>query len=238
MQRLKSIPLLFLVLAGLTACTEQNGPVKVTALYFMEQERGTESSRTRMLVTSDFLRIDDNADGNNFLLFNRRDGAIYTSTEATSRILVIKPKKVERAPPFPLNHRVERDKTELPPVAGKKVTHYRLLTNDQLCYELSAAEGLLPQALQAMREYREALAGEQARSLDWTPKEMLSPCGIANNIFVPVRHLVHGFPIQIQEMTGRSRALVDYKIDFEVDRKLFELPSSYSRMELDEMSGP
>jgi hypothetical protein len=237
MRRLNMFIIFLWLPIGLAACSDHAGPLKATLMVFMEQEPGTEASRTRMLVTRDFMRIADGADDNNFLLFKRKNGTIYTSTEATSRIMVIEPKKVDRPAPFPLEHRVDRDQTKLPPVGGKQVLRYRLFTNDQLCYDLAAAEGLLPDALKAMKEYRQALAGEQAQSLDWTPKEMLSPCSIANNIFLPVRHLMHGFPVKIQEMSGRTLALVDYKKDIEVDPKLFELLDSYSRLELDEMRG-
>ncbi len=224
-----------LVFTSTVSCTENTAQDMATAIYFVEQEKGTDPYKVRMIVTKKFLRVDDGIDDGDFLLYDRKDKTIYSTAGVNRRILVIKPKAVDVSSPIKLEHQVEKDKTKLPDVGGKKVVHYRLFTNKTLCYELTVAEGLLPEGLKALREYRETLAGEQAKSLAWTPQELQTPCGLANNIFSPARHLLHGFPIRISEMTGRTRNMVDYKTEFQADPALFELPASYTRMNIDDL---
>lgn len=231
-----------LAVCALAACTHVSGSPKATALYFMEEEEGTEAGRTRMLITSEYLRIDDGVDAGDFLLYRRADKTIYSVNTTDGLVLVIAYRKV--APPVAvLTHKVQRqDEKAIPDVAGRRVAHYRLLTNGQLCYDLYAAEGLLPDAVAALVEYRESLAGEQAAALAFTPKEMQSPCDLANNVYLPARHLAYGFPIRLTETTRnpvrtRTIELVDYKTGLAIDPALFRLPESYRRLTIQELRG-
>lgn len=229
-----------LATAGLGACTHAAGPEKGTALYFVEQEEGSEAGRTRMLITREYLRIDDGVDAGDFLLFRRADKTIYSVNTADGIVLVIAHQKVGPAAAL-LTHKVQRqDQEAIPDVAGRKVAHYRLLTNGQLCYDLYAVEGLLPDAVAALVEYRESLAGEQAAALAFTPKDMQSPCDLANNVYLPARHLAHGFPVRLTETTWnpvrtRTTELLDYKTGLAIDPALFAVPESYRRLTIQEL---
>lgn len=230
----------FLAACALGACTHATGPDKATALYFVEQEEGSEAGRTRMLVTREYLRIDDGADAGDFLLYQRGDRTIYSVNAADGLVLVIEHQPVTSAAAG-LTHKVQRqDEEAIPEIAGRKVRHYRLLTNGQLCYDLYAAEGLLPDAVAALSEYRESLAGEQAAALAFTPKEMQTPCDLANNVYLPARHLAHGFPVRLTETTrqpnrARTTELVDYKTGVTIDPALFSPPESYRRLTIQEL---
>lgn len=229
---------------GLVGCaTDKAAPASsaagATAIYFVEHEPDEEPVRTRMIVTANYLRIDGGDADANFLLYDRAARTIYNISTDDRLILVLPPQSV--APDTGrLQHRIEREATEVPAVDGKKVRHYRLLTNDQLCYDLYAADGLLPQAVTALREYRESLAGEHARALAFTPQEMQTPCDVANNVYLPARHLAHGFPVRAEERTGRLSGqvrtieLVDYQVGFAAEASLFQLPADYRRMTLQE----
>ena len=220
-------------LTALVSCTEPSTPASV--LYFVEHEPGGEPYRTRMIVTAGFLRMDDGQDSQDFLLFDRADGSIYSVNSADKQVLVIRPRPVELKPPAKFTHRTVTDTTTFPAVEGRKVTHYELLTNEMRCYDLYAADGLLPGAVVALREYRLILAGQQALTAAATPPEMQSACDLANNVFLPVRHLEYGFPVRLVDMTGRSMELVDYKTDFRVTADLLRLPAEYKRLTLEEL---
>lgn len=211
--------------------------VPATVLYFVEREPGVEPYRTRLIVTADYLRIDDGSAPGDFLLYDRRSRVISSVVNADTRILVIPPKPVTIASPIELRHEVERDPARFPEIGGHPVKHYRLLTNGQLCYDLYAAEGLLPEATQALAEYRQALAGQQALIVPLAPAAQRDPCDLANHVFLPARHLAHGLPIRYTDMTGRTSELVDFKTGFEVDRGLFELPASFRRITIEELRG-
>lgn len=228
----------FLMAAAATALLVGCGDGgKATVLHYAEQEQGGEPFRTRMIVTSRWLRIDDGAGSTDYLLFDRRDRTIYNLTAADSSILVLPALAVGISSPLTLQNRVEKDDQKLPAVANRPVTHYRLHTNNKLCYDLYAVEGLLPNAVQALREYRGALAGQQAVPLPEMPKELLAGCDLANNIFMPMRYLDYGLPVRLVETGVRTSELVDFQEDFDAVPGLFELPASYRRLTIEQMRG-
>ena len=126
-------------------------------------------------------------------------------------------------------------------IGGRSVVHYSLLTNGRLCYDLYAADGLLPDAVAALREYREALAGEQRSAIGFTPNAAKTPCDLANHVYAPARHLTYGFPVRLVEPDPRDpkrrriTELTDYRTDVEMAPALFQLPESFRRMTLREL---
>ena len=107
-------------------------------------------------------------------------------------------------------------------VDGKTVTHYRLITNGEHCFDVYAAAGLLPQSVAALREYHEVLAGEQAAMQATVPAGMQSACELADYVFLPARYLAHGFPVRQVSRAGVTRQLMDFKTAVPVEPKLFE----------------
>lgn len=225
---------ILLVFVSLAACRSGSG---ATALYFSEQEAGSEPVPTRMLVTEQHLRIDYGQDDEDFILFDRKAPAIYSVNRTDKTILVITPLPVALAEPARFRHEVAKDAETYPPVAGKTVSHYRLLTNAKQCYDVFAADGLLPQAVAALREYHSTIAGEHAAAMQHTPKEERNDCDLANFIFAPARHLEFGFPIRQEDMTGNVRQLVDFRLDQQFDPKLFHLPEGFRHYRASEMRG-
>lgn len=221
------------LLIALVTCAVPTTPAAV--LYFVEHEQGAEPYRTRMIVTAGFVRMDGGADSQDFLLFDRADGTIYSVSSGDRQILVMRLRPVEIKPPEKFIHRVVTDNAAFPPIGGYKVVHYELLTNNQRCYDLYAANGLLPDVVEALRLYRVALAGQQALTVPVTPPEMQSPCDLANNVFLPMRQLEHGFPARLVDMAGKTSELVDYKTDFRATAAMLSLPSDYKRLTLEEL---
>lgn len=219
----------------LVSCSEPVTPAAV--LYFVEHEPGAEPFRTRMVVTAGFLRMDGGPDDADFLLFDRADGTIYSVSGAEKQILIIRPRPMDAKPPADFRHQVVRDNAAFPAVGGHKVSHYELMTNGQRCYDLYAAEGLLPEALLALRQYREVLAGQQAKTLPLAPSGTLSACDMANNIFLPARHLEHGFPVRLTDMTGKTIELVDYNAEFRATAAMLRLPGDYRRLTIEALRG-
>lgn len=234
-------PLVALVLlCALCACTPPPAPpVPATVLYFAESDGPDSSTPIRMTVTPKFLRIDAGGPAEDFLLYDRAARTIYNVSSADRLVLVIGPRASPGGAPPRLQHRIKRESTAFPAIDGKPVTRYRLLTNGRLCYDLYAAEGLLPDAVGALREYREALAGQHAAAIGFTPNDVKEPCDLANHIYVPTRHLAHGFPVRLVEIDGRDpkrrriTELTDYRTDVAAAPGLFEVPGSFRRMTLD-----
>ena len=225
--------LVYFLLTSLVACSEPTTPAAV--LYFVEHESGAEPYRTRMIITAGFIRMDGGAGSEDFLLFDRADGTIYSVSSGDKQILIIRPRPVEIKPPAKFEHRVVTDKATFPSVGEYKVIHYELFTNNERCYDLYAAKDLLPAAVVALREFRVILAGQQAVTLSVTPPEMQSACDLANNVLLPTRHLEYGFPVRLIDMTGKLMELVDYKTDFRATAAMLRLPAGYKRLSLEEL---
>ncbi len=230
------IGLLACLTIGLSACGEKPA-VEATVLRFTDVEPQGEPTPVRMMITPEHIRIDDGSDSKTFVLFSRRDRMIYNVSAADQVVLVIPPSAAPAKPPVKLVHSVKEVPESVPAVAGKRVRHWRLLTNGKLCYDLYAAENLLPEAVAAMREFISTLAGDQAQSSPGMPRELLTPCYLANNIHTPTRYLDHGFPIRRAELGGRVSELNDFKLSVPVDRALFVLPADVRRMNIRELRG-
>ena len=220
-----------LVLLALSACSEPKG----TIAYFDETESGAAPFKTRMLVTPDFLRIDYGVDGDDFILFDRKQPTIYSVNNADKTVVVIERQPVSLPQPKRFEHRTERDSAAFPDIDGHKTVRYRLVTNGKQCYEVFSAEGLLPDMTRALREYHETIAGEHSRAMTSMPKDLQDDCDMANFVFAPARHLEHGFPVRSRDAIGNSRQLTDYKEAAKIAPALFKLPPDYRRYKPGEM---
>jgi hypothetical protein len=221
-----------------TGCATLTPPAD-TLLHFTEQDRGGTPYATRMLVSKDYLRIDDvrpeEGGDAGFVLLDRKARTIYSVSPGDKTILVIKPLPITLQRPAVFALSVERDKEALPHVDGKSVVHYRLLTGQEACMEVYAAAGLLPHVVTALREYHEILAGEQAQTEMHILKVERSLCDLADLVFAPARYLDHGFPVRQVSHNGHARQLVDYKINAVLEEGWFSLPQDYRRYSIGDM---
>jgi len=220
---------LFILLTALTiaACTDKPSPT--IFLSFTESSPDGEYP-VRMLVSEKFLRIEDGDTQDGFIVFDRAARTIYSVSHTGKSTLVLHTRPVTLSAPKQFEHKVERENETLPPVDGKTVTHYRLLTNRERCFDVYAAEGLLPEAVVALREYHETLAGEQAAMQTNMPIGMQSSCDLADQVFLPARYLAHGFPVRQVNRAGVTRQLVSYKRDVPVEKGIFDLPKDYKQI--------
>lgn len=212
----------------------QNVSIEVLSLEFLEQEKGIDPYRVRMLVTADFLRMDEGKDGDNFLLFDRQAKNIYSVIHQDKKILKIPHREKILKQEYTLDLGVtENNVDNMPAFAGEKPQHLTFTANEKTCYDVIAVQDVLPDAVQAMREYLLTLAGEQIANLNKTPVEMRLDCMLANLIYEPVRHLDYGFPLREWNYKGYVRELVNYKTEM-VKSDLFKLDSNYAIVQLGE----
>ncbi len=204
---------------------------------YRESEIGVAAYATRLIVTPSYLRFDDGEDDGDFLLFDRSKRVIYNTNSVDKTILVIHNKKIKLPKKSDWTHKVDTDDEKVPSIGSSPVKHLVLLTNGSICYNLYAAEGLLPDAVKALAEYRRVLSVQHAEILVDMPGIERSPCDVANNIYLPDRHLQYGFPVRIRDMDGRMKVLVNYKVDVKLHEKLFKLPSGYREYRISEMRG-
>jgi hypothetical protein len=205
-----------------------------TTLYFTEQDKDGAPYDTRMRINSDFLRIDSGGE-DGFLLLDRKQRVVYSVSRGDRSVLVIRPLPVTLARPTALENRVRPDAAPFPPVAGHRVVHYQLLTNGAVCREVYAADGLLPQAVAALREYHEILAGEQAHTESRMPASEHSDCDLVDFVFAPGRYLAQGFPVRQVDRNGHVRQLINFKVGDVASDDWHRLPADYRHYSISDM---
>jgi hypothetical protein len=215
-------------LLALAACSAAPAPTALT-LSFVESGADGEQP-VRMLVTGEYLRIDDADTASGFILFDRRAATVYSINHSDRTVLVVRAAPVTLVAPKRFQNTVARSAEQLPPVDGRPVTHYRLLTNGERCADVYAADGLLPGAVAALREYHQATAAAQAEGQARMPAAFQSPCDLAEYVFLPARHLDYGFPVRQVNRAGVTRQLVDFKTSVPSEAKLFEVPKDYRQI--------
>src|SRR5210317_1738034 len=140
MTRKNTWPILLMLATAwaLNACTPTGD---ATIIYFDEQEGSGEPYRTRTIVTPAYVRLDDDDDKSDFVLYDRKQRVIYSTNSLDKRTLVIKWKDHGLSLPKKFKNRDEKLKETVPSISGSEVSHYRLYTNDSMCYDIYAAEG-------------------------------------------------------------------------------------------------
>ncbi len=212
--------------------------VSATILNFSDYVKGPGTNPVTLTITDRYLRIDDNINkdietDNGFVLYDRQESVIYSVSSDEQQTVTIKMLPVTIPSPMELKlHSVKQavDK-EAPLIDGKETKKYQIFVNDKLCSETVTVPGLMPDAVQAMGEFQQVLAGQQAETLRYIPADLHEACDLARHTFYPKSHLENGFPLIVQEIdqskkdksVQRSRALLNYKKQ-DVSAELFVLP--------------
>ncbi|MCK4742791.1 MAG: membrane lipoprotein lipid attachment site-containing protein [Sulfuriflexus sp.] len=209
------------------------------ALVYRVQEPGVDPYESRIIVTDEFIRLDDNNDGREFVLVNRKDKIVYSVSEANDNILVVKHRPVDLKSPIELYPEIVRKPDEnAPQIDGRDLVHYVFKINGEACQDATIAEGLLTEATTAIAEYRQILAGQHAITFQSTPADLQNACDMSMHIFQPDRYLKFGLPIEERDYTGYQRSLIDFDDDYEVNPALFILPAEFEQFSIDELQAP
>jgi hypothetical protein len=196
-------------------------------LVYQVWEQGAEPYVSRIMVTPDYVRLDEGDDAGGYTLFDRRQEILYNVDDRS--VLVMNP-----TAPVPednqaliLQEQVKPDE-QAPRVAGQQPQDVKLYANGELCSELVVVEGVMQEAVDGLAELKLVLARIQAATLDAMPLETRTPCDMAGNLYAPDRSLRFGLPLQ-ERSEGRSQSLVDFIPDRELPDVLFTLPEQFCR---------
>lgn len=201
----------------------------VFMIFSEREEAGTPLFKSRMYVNKDYLYINDDRFPDDFLLFDRQKQTIYTVTHSNKTIFVIKPREVKGAPPIEIAYEAEsQPSSAIPKVSGRTATHYRYMANGKHCYDAVTLEKtFLPSVVQALKEYRQVLAGEHASTVHAMPSETHDACDLAVNIYYATKHLDTGLPLREWDQRGFLKFMVDYRVNFKFDESKLKLPEDY-----------
>ena len=212
-----------------------------TLVLFMEQEEGVEPYQTRMIVTKNFIRIDDGKGTNSFVLYDRNKNIVYSTNPDEQTIMAVHEKKLKKdqvfEPPFKLNYSVNEmpEMKDAPTIDGETAKHYQLITNEKVCYDVVAVKGLMPNVVKALTEFHKHMATDSYVTFNNLPADMHDACEMTATTFKPARQFEFGFPIQEWGKRNYSRSLVDYNTRYKAESKLFVLPEGYKHYTVTEL---
>jgi hypothetical protein len=197
------------------------------ALFYVEKEPGGEPNNVSMFINENFIRIDDQALPSDFILFDRKKRTIYNVISADKSVFAIDARPVTVAPPMPIDYTHEKQESAVGAQSDAKSYHYKFSANGKACYNVVVAENFLPDVVAALKEFREVLAGEHARSIDNIPPDQLDACDLGLNIFYATRHLDYGFPVREWDVNGYSKFLREAQRNITIDPEALKLPAAY-----------
>jgi len=213
---------------------DQAGERKATVLIFAEYEKDVDPYQTRVIVTPGYMRFDDGEGSPDFILFDRRANIIFNINSSDRTVMSVAPLQVKVVPPFELKQGVQKlsSISDAPTIAGIQPQHYVFTTNQQHCYDVVSVNGLLNDALVATRAFNAIIASHNAATLQNLPADQQDPCELSRSIFSYNRHLQFGFPVQEWDNRGKGRALMDFRENVLLDKKLFLLPKGYRQFSI------
>ena len=205
-------------------------------LTYSERDENKNNYLVSIFINSQFMHMSDDHSKNDYVLFDRKKREIYNVNSEDKTILVIKSRAVTVKPPLDIQYKIiSKPSAAIPQVQGNTATHYRFEVNGKQCYDAVSMElTFMPDALKAMKEYRNVLAGEHAKTVNNIPKDMLDACDLALNVFYPNKYLDNGLPMREWDRKGYRRFLVQYKFNYKLPEENLTLPDGYEKYSIGE----
>jgi hypothetical protein len=210
---------LVLGLLGLGAAHAADVPPlrqEMIALRYVNQDPGDPPYLTRILVTPDFMRMDDGNDGGDFVLLDRRKRRLTNVTHDNNLAMVFTPGTL---PPKPAGWKPRLDAHPAAPGTQR----FSLVLKGVVCSEGVAARAAAPDAARAMAELKSVLAAMQYRVWKASPRELQHDCDLANQVWESGATLELGLPLEEREFTGRTRQL-ESESKHPLQPELFRVP--------------
>lgn len=229
MLQYRAVMMSLVALLLLGACNySEPDPNKETSvkINFIEYEKYVKPYPTRLIVTDKFMRFDDGEGSRSFILFNRDTDTIYSVSDVDRTVMSLKNRDIELEPPMELKLEEHNLGTleDAPEIQGLTPVHYQFFANGEICYDVVAVKGLMPDVVDAMQSFKTILANDSKVTFNNIPADLHDACNMSMSTFAAGRHLKHGFPIREWSVDGDGRTLIDYDENYEPDPALFELP--------------
>jgi hypothetical protein len=221
-----------LLLSSSVHASESIAAVKLT---YQELEQGIEPYVLTYTVSSDYVKIEDEADTSGYILYDIKANSIYSVNHYDQAILVIPEYPVtDFKPEFNVDIEYEIFK-DAPAIAGKQVHSYkvRAITDktDDTCMKIQLVPGLLPDVANSLQGFQRLMSGQQAITLEQTPEEYRTPCYLVDQIYNKGEYYSKGLPIHEWHSNERMRQLLNYE-EVKVDVSIFDIPDEYRQYSL------
>ena len=226
---------LFILMAGLLAWPAVAADTQAALLIYQVESPDEPTYINRLLATEEFLRLDRGTQDSGYILFNRREGVIYSVNHEEASVLVIDPPPLTEALQAlaPEIRLASEAVAEAPAVGGVKPDQWSLSADGTLCRNAFVLPDLLTGAVTAYAEYLQVLARQQALALPSLPAEYRDACDSAIHVFAADSLLGKGLPLNIWNERGYRESLIDFREGFRVPEDDFTLPDGYNRSNMD-----
>ncbi len=200
-------------------------------LSYNERDSDKNTYQVEIFINSKYMHISDSQSKGDYILFDRKKAVIYNVNADDKTIFVIKNRSVDIESPLDIQYElVSQPSAAIPEVQGNTATHYRFNVNGKHCYDAVSMEiAFMPDAVKAMKEYRNVLAGEHAKTVNKIPEDMLDACDLALNVFYPSKYLDNGLPMREWDRKGYRRFLESYKFNVKMPNEKLSLPDGYEK---------
>lgn len=215
------------------AATQPDGAVSVSIVSYMEREAGVDPYPLRIIVSDDYVRLDDGYDASDFVLLDRKSRTLYSVAHENRSVMVIENQPSEATLPDTITLTEERiSDDEAPQIGGKDPLHIRYMANDTTCFEAVSVDGLMTDTVAGMQEFAIALGNRQLANMHTVPETMQTPCFLSRYVYTPGRLYAQGLPVQLWDETGFYRSLTDFVDSEQVAPHLFYVPDDYQALSL------
>jgi hypothetical protein len=174
------------------------GAADMIALRYIDADPGDPPYLTRILVTPDFMRMDDGNDDGDFVLLDRRQQKVINVMHGNQLAMVF---SAGALPPKPAGWKPVLDVKP----AARGTRRFSLTVKGVTCSEGVAARRAAPDAARAMAELKAILAAMQYRVWKDSPSAIQHDCDLANLVWESGATLELGLPLEEREFTGRTR---------------------------------
>ena len=219
--------LLALPLSTLSAETSTNNDLVMTEIIFEEVEPGLEPFKSRLLLSKKMLRLDDDDDQGDYILYDREAHEIHSFNHEDKSHLMMKPLPVEVLD-FEIDFKVEsKPLTDAPKVNAVVPVQHQFFADKKLCKKSLNVKGLLPDLTQVLIDYEQVIVEQSKQTLWQIPADVRSSCYMSNNYLYASDYLKVGFPLFVTDDLGRQKKLLSFR-QIKKDRSIMQQPVGYN----------
>ncbi len=212
-------------LLGLCALSWNTVAADMTEIRYLDQEPDQSAYTSRVLVLGERLRMDYGHDDEDFILYDRRAGMVWLVAHGERRLTGIPARsmrEVVKTAAWPQGWKLSQERQ-----ASDANVLFQVRLNKQLCMEFKSAP-ILKSETRLLRDFRRALAGNQADSWNGTPEALRQPCTLVVDVRLAGLEYQQGLPLAIRYWDGRGRIYQSHTTRT-AQPDLFELPATYQR---------
>ncbi|MDO9226323.1 MAG: hypothetical protein Q8M09_19090 [Pseudomonadota bacterium] len=218
----------------LTALALNATAAEMTEIRYRDQEPEQPAYTSRILFLGEKMRMDYGQDDEDFILYDRSAGMVWLVAHGERRMTGIPARpmsRVAKQAAWPQGWKLEQARQASD---GNALFQARL--NDQLCVEYKNAP-ILKREARLLRDFRRALAGNQADAWNGTPESLRQPCVLLLDVRQAGLEYQMGLPLAIRYWDGRGRVYQSHEKK-PAQPALFALPAAYQRFILGAQAGP